>query len=306
VFTYAQTSRGSTTTPLDGCTASLGSGQPMESTTATCSGGGRSPNATIELSAHSTAPTSPDHLAELGASAHITVDTSKGFSDPLVSDFLSSGASASFRDYVHIGDVRPADMVFSFQLSGTFGVGDAPFYPLASAGTILGFYAQSGTYSGGGFSSTSPFSTGQSQVTTHYTETGQTTSTFNDPSNASDFQLVLDPAGLITLTLGPSFFANPTQSDVLLQFDLAAIAELTYAFPGQYPLFADADFSHTLLMTGVHAFDSSGQDITADAFGGFASNGNSVAPVPEPGSASLLAVGLAVVAGLQGRRRRRI
>jgi hypothetical protein len=55
----------------------------MESTTATCAGGTRSPNAASELSAHSAALVSLDHLAELGASADITVDTSDGFSDPL-------------------------------------------------------------------------------------------------------------------------------------------------------------------------------------------------------------------------------
>ena len=187
-------------------------------------------------------------------------------------------------------------MELRFQLTGALLVdnpgGSGPFQGAASVDTRI--YVQSGVLFGnGGFGSFSPYSLGSTTVKTELIQGGTPTTTVTPfGPNATDYAFEVLPNGEFRMSLGSSFFSNPANPDLYLDLNLFAAATLyAYENPTGPALQVSSDYSHTFRMTSISAFDGSGSDITQQAGLSFVS---STLPVPEPGTGTMLAAGLAL------------
>lgn len=196
-------------------------------------------------------------------------------------------------------------MTFDFALSGSLFV-SGPFDFDQSSSVDMSIYAQSGIYAAPGFNSYGPFAAGASDATSTLLPSQPVQSSITDRAgNSTDFHFRTTGPGQYELTLGTSFFDNPSNTDVLLEFGLLSQVRLRDYGPNSFDVLATSDYSHTLRMTDLHAFDADGHDVTSDAFLGFASAGLADAPaVPEPSEWLLMLAGLAWVVTRAARPRR--
>jgi len=262
--------------------------------------------ATVSVSATASAPsgTMPGQLAELHAATRIEIapgGSPRGTYEVFATSF------ANFRDYVDLGAVRPDHMTFDFALSGNLFV-SGPFGLDQSASVDMSIYAQSGVYAAPVFYSYTPFAAGASDAISTLLPGQPIQSGITDRAgNSSDFHFVATAPGQYELTLGTSFFDNLSNTQVLLEFGLFSQVLLRDYGPSSSDLLATSDYSHTLRMTDVRAFDADGHDVTTDAFLGFASAGLADVPaVPEPSEWLLMLAGLVwVVTRASGSRQHR-
>jgi hypothetical protein len=267
-----------------------------------CQSDGRASNATFNVSAAANAPNGTQ-LTSLHTSAQVAIAAGS----PGSTAIDQADAGAGFRDILSML-AKPDHMQIDFALSGTFDVqagGDFNIFSSESYATVgVTVQAQSGEYvqSPLFFGSVQPFGQGLTSLTSTLVDprVGPTTTRFDDAANSPSFNFALIGPGQYRLTLGPSFFDDVNKS-VFLDLELAASARLVPVVVPGSGMSATADFSNTLKLLDVMAFDADGHDITADAFGGFASEQLVVAPpVPEPATSALIVVGLL---GFVARRR---
>lgn len=297
---------------VPGAATSLARGQTTEDTgtvMARASNGGVT--STVTVSARATAPVSLGQLAEIGASARIDAIRSGPAAAPGY-QWTDASAAASFVDDIRLNPLAtPNQMVLSFALTGGFHqVVPLQFYPVnspASAQVQVTFYAATGSYfqgpNGVGFG---VYSEGSTNERTQFIDgVARSAGLFNTASNPAAYTATEAAPGLYQITLGPAYFANPNATDLRLSLTLGASASL-YAFAGfaTDTMTAEADYAHTLQMTGLQALDAQGNDITQEAVLSFAST--QAAAVPEPGALALMLMGLGVlVAARSGRPVRR-
>ena len=288
--------------PPTACNSSLRRGLAFESSgPLSCNVGA----ATVSVSASAVAPsgTMPGQLAELHAATRIEVAPG-GLPRPTYK--VDALAFANFRDYVVLGAVRPDHMTFDFGLSGNLFI-SGPFDFEQSALVDMSIYAQSGIYASPGINSSIPFGEGASDAITKLVNNQPIQSGITDRAgNSPDFHFVETSPDNFELTLGTSFFDNPVNTRVLLEFGLLTEVLLRDYGPSSFDLLASSDYSHTLRMTDVRAFDAAGNDVTTDAFLGFESAGLAGVPaVPEPSECLLILLGLAWVVTKTSRSRHR-
>ncbi len=270
--------------------------------TAPSSGGVSS---TVSLFATATAPSAIDQLASVGASARVDAVRSARLIAPFY-QWTDAVASASFVDYLQLGALPSLNqLVLSFQLSGGFNqVVPSQYYPISSPGSAsvtlnvdLAAGVLSQNSNGLSFGASTSGSTRET-TTLDYSRkiTTQLTSTSSTPRGYTG---VATAPGVYQITLGPDFFAAPGTSDLRVAFSLSSFVSLyAYSDFAADPISIEADFSHTLRMTGLSALDAQGNDITDQVVLGFASL---AAAVPEPQPLALLLAGLGVV-GWAARR----
>ena len=151
----------------------------------------------------------------------------------------------------------------------------------------LSITAQSGFYAAPFFGSFPPFGYGLGAERNAWDADVVTSSSFAAPNNSPDYSLQNNGGGSYQLILGPAFFANPDNTHLLLEMQLLAQAQATSAWLSGSPIIdSTADFSHTLRMTSLRAYDENDVDVTDTAVVAFASD---ALPVPEPGLAGSLA-----------------
>lgn len=282
------------------CNSSLGRGLGFESSGLLgCNVGA----AAVSVSASAVAPsgTMPGQLAELHAATRVEVAPGGSPRGTYAVDAL---AFANFRDYVELGAVRPDHMTFDFGLSGSLFI-SGPFDHEQSALVDMSVYAQSGIYVAPGINSSVPFGEGASDAISKLVNNQPIQNSIKDRAgNSADFHFVATAPNNYELTLGTSFFDNPANTHVLLEFGLLTEVLLRDYGPSSFDLLASSDYSHTLRMTGVRAFDADGNDVTSDAFLGFESAGLAGVPaVPEPSEWLLMLAGLVWVATKASRSR---
>lgn len=246
-------------------------------------------------------------LARLGASstAQVEVMSTAGTThDPQSRpQAVTASAFARYTDYLLLGDATPASMTLRLHLSGTLLMGGAfpqghPF----QANEYHGIGVQSGHFSGGdgAFGSFDPFAAGgaatRQELRQGMSQPNVTTTITRSAANDFGYLQVPGTGGTdIIVTLGASFFDNPANKVLLLELYLTTsiyapaweFANLPYGtvLTGNE---ISANFGSTFTMTGLQALDADGNDITAAAVLGL----QSLQPVPEPGSAVLLGLGL--------------
>lgn len=258
-----------------------------------CSAGSAYSSPRVEVSATATAPvpgcvpgpTTTCELAKLRSKARIDV----AVGSPSTYSQTLATALARFADYLPLQSQRPHSMKFKFELSGNLDLrpgtsrGSLDSYALVD----VSVYAQSGIrYPSGVFASPSLSRYGQgmssAQKRIDWYDSLFTVDppisvrpiTFASPNAntaPSDFKLVETLPGIYELTLGAPFFDNLDNSHVLLEFALftqTALSPLSASVIAS-DLRSVSDFANTLVMTDVRAYDSAGNDITAQAFAGF-------------------------------------
>lgn len=260
----------------------------------------------ISLFAAATAPVDLTQLGEIKASVRIEANTIT----PLVPPFYQwagGSAHAAFVDYVKLASVPTNHLVLNYQWNGGFTLNDPAEqkHLTAAYGTVyMSFRTTSGNlYSDGSFGRCWSCSYGDTgEMTTLNLGNTSSSGIFKD-TNATDYDVQVSP-GNYKITLGPSFFANPEYHDLAIDFSLGVNATL-YAdyYYALTPLFVDADFSHTLRMTSINAYDDQGNDITSQAILGFASSNFPTAPVPEPETYGMLLAGLGLIGTIARRRK---
>ena len=285
------------------CDSSLQRGLAVESSgPLSCNVGA----ATVTVSASASAPsgTMPGQLAELHAATRVEIAPG---GPPRSSTTHADGlAFANFRDYVDLSAIRPDHMTFDFALSGSLFL-SGPFDFEQSASVDMSIYAQSGIYAPPVFGSASPFGSGEADAISTLVNNQPMQSGITDRlGNSPDFHFVATAPGQYELTLGTSFFDNLSNTQVLLEFGLLSKVLLRDYGPEPLDLLATSDYSHTLRMTDVRAFDTDGHDVTTDAFLGFESAGLAGVPaVPEPSEWLLMLAGLVWVVRKASRSRDR-
>lgn len=260
-------------------------------------------------------PSNPNgyQLAGLGARSTLEIEVhSYAGTNHLPNDprfALHAQATASFRDYLMLGALRPSSLVLAFHLSGEFRIapalGGSPD-PLQTF-TVYGVGVGSGHLGPDGvFGATDPYAYGLVQVSRDLRIFGGmpvvTPWVDSHPGGAITHSESPSPLGGtdVRVTLGSDFFSNPANDAVLLDLSLASVAYGPAWTFGQHLAYGtvltgneiSADFGSTFVMVGLQAFDESGQDITASAGLGF----QSLQAVPEPQAWLLFAAGLIGVA----------
>ncbi|MFO0688021.1 MAG: hypothetical protein U0900_04895 [Myxococcota bacterium] len=286
------------------CQSSIALGQANALSTRTCTGAPTTPFAYVQLFAEADAPQVTGDLPLLRASAKIQIDTS-GPPPFFNEQILLAQSSASFRDFIALGDPRPTSLVVDFELTGLLD-GHGPFSVLSDLRSVsfveVSITAQSGFYSAPFFGSFQPYGYGFGSGRDTWDDGVVTSTSFAAPNNTTDYDLHNNGNGRYTLYLGPEFFANPDNTHLLLEMQLLSQAQAYSSWLSGSPLIdSTADYSHTLRMTSLRAYDENDVDITETAVVAFASDG---LPVPEPALAGSLAVGATALATI-GRASRR-
>ncbi|HXK26414.1 MAG TPA: hypothetical protein VMS55_27370 [Myxococcota bacterium] len=289
-------------TNLGSCESTLSRGNANEVTITACDGGSAGPFVHMNLIAEAEAPRVTGFLPELHASSRIHVDTTGPI--PVDTHLYDGFGDALFLDYIQFGSVRPNYMIMDFVRTGTLDAhGDFSVPNLVSQASVdVQLYAQDVYYAPPFAGSFIPYGTGSGSASSTF-ENGSTTDQIQIfPGSSSDFQLSTNGTGLYELYLGPAFFSNPSNTHLLLQMSLSTHARVSDAWvtSGVSVVDAVSDFSNTLEMTSLQAFDAEDHDITADAIAGFASD---ALPLPEPGPFAMWTAGLSCLAVLAHRRR---
>lgn len=273
-----------------------------------------------------TAPTAFDpnnpgayQLASLGTAATSTINVYSLAGPTPRPAALPGGvttyAYASYRDFLELGDQRPASLTLSFELSGQLGVVPPPAGSSGfDAAISYSVSAQSGTLypAAGGipasFGSFAPYGYGVVNSRTAWSTGTSVTIDSNAAGGFSHTTSVISPElRIVTVTLGAPYFSNAANNQILLDISLAAEANspsVAFDFIGfgeTRIASATSLFDSTFKMVGLTAYDELGNDITGSAIVGFAS----LQPVPEPEVATMLLAGLALTVFLSRRRRKR-